>query len=62
MLLVVLEEILGYHGLPGAHKHDPGGGHCLQKHAIGSQEPSFGIGVLRSHVQNKSLRTFLEKQ
>jgi hypothetical protein len=31
MLLVVLEELLGYPGLPGAHKHDPRGGDTVSR-------------------------------
>jgi hypothetical protein len=31
MLLVVLEELLGYPGLPGAHKHDLRGGDTVSR-------------------------------
>lgn len=58
MLLVILEELLGYPGLPGAHKHDPlSPGTCNWLRSC-----LFRIEVPRSRVQYKSLRTFLEKQ
>jgi hypothetical protein len=63
MLLVVLEELLGYPGLPGAHKHDPRGGDTVSRNTqLALSSRLFRIEIPRSRVQYKSLITLLEKQ
>jgi hypothetical protein len=63
MLLVVLEELLGYPGLSGAHKHDPWGSHIVSRNMqLSLRSCQFRIEVPRSRVEYKSLRTLLEKQ
>lgn len=60
MLHVFLKELLGYSGLPGAHKNDPRGGQSLSRSMqLAPRSCLFSAEVPRSRVEYKILRTLL---